>query len=101
MSDDAMGCEAERINPPDERPQTAIHVVNTPMNIWPSMRLHLNSDLRWLVENQSLIVKAAKARPMPVVRPIKAWPDGRIRIEFVGTFPSASAARKRFDIPQP
>ena len=60
------------------------------------MAVHCLPDLRWLVENQAAIVKAAGARRMDKVRPIKVWADGRIRIEFVGTFSSAAEARERF-----
>jgi hypothetical protein len=63
-----------------------------PRNIWPSYTT-TDADLRWLIDNQATIVKAWPARAMHTVRPVKLWEDGRVRIEWCGTFPSASEAR--------
>ncbi len=60
--------------------------------IWPNMALHCEPHLRWLVEHQDDIVRAFSARRMTKPRPVKVWPDGRVRIEFVKTFPSSLVA---------
>ena len=66
--------------------------MNGPINIWPNMTNALEPHLKWLVENQARIVEVWPAKPMPKTRPIKFWPDGRVRVEFVGTFQSAAHA---------
>lgn len=66
---------------------------NTPFNVWKTMRAALHPDLRWLIDNQTYILAAWPARSMPKERPIKVWPDGRVRIEFVHTWDSFAEAR--------
>jgi len=87
--------------PPDDggrdRGRDGAEVSNHPFNVWPNMAVALNEDLRWLVENQAAIVKAHGARPMPKARPVKVWPDGKVRIEWVETFESAAAAREHWE----
>jgi len=90
--------------PPDEdtgikvapRPGPALYP-NAPINVWPNMAFFCHADLAWLVRNQANIVKARRVRPMEKTRPIKAWPNGRVRIEFVGNWPSAAAARQELE----
>lgn len=65
-----------------------------PFLIWPNMAVACEPDLRWLVENHAAIVAAWRARPMRVPRPIKVWPNGRVRIEFCGTWGSFAQARR-------
>ena len=67
-----------------------------PINIWSNNKVD-DEDLRWLLDNQAAIIKVHPARPMPKERPIKLWTDGRVRIEFVGTFTSAKIARQRYE----
>jgi hypothetical protein len=64
-----------------------------PINVWQNHTTS-DADLRWLLDNQPEIVKAWPARSMPRTRPLKVWHDGRVRIEWCGTFPSAKAARE-------
>lgn len=70
---------------------------NAPVNVWPNMAFLCHTDLAWLIHNQANIVRARRARHMEKVRPIKAWPNGRVRVEFVGTWPSAPAARAELE----
>lgn len=68
---------------------------NAPFLIWPNMATALHPDLRWIVEHRADIEKAwpiGGGKP-GVVRPVKVWPDGRVRVEFVHTWPSFAAAR--------
>lgn len=64
-------------------------------NIWPNTKIE-DTDLQWLVDNQRKIINNKEgARGMPAKnRPIKLWADGRVRVEFVGTYKSTSEARK-------
>lgn len=64
-------------------------VKNIPFNLWPSMAVALTDDLRWLVLHHERAVRNRR----PSGRPIKMWPNGRVRIEFFGTFQNAAAAR--------
>ena len=69
--------------------------MGSPINVWSSMRAALHPDLRWLIDNQQAICEVWPAgKPWRIERPIKVWPDGRVRIEFVHTWPSFGTARR-------
>lgn len=61
-------------------------------NLWPGRPIG-DDDLDWLVANLSTISVAWGINPTG--RPLKVFPDGRVRIDFVGTFASAKVARKQ------
>lgn len=67
---------------------------NAPFNVWSNMVGALHPDLAWLVANQAEIVKVWPARAMPKERPVKVWPNGFVRIEFVHTWPNFGEARE-------
>ena len=64
-----------------------------PFDVWPNMANALEPDLKWIVDHQSTIVEMIGARKMVKTRPVKFWPDGRVRVEFVGTFASTAVAK--------
>lgn len=68
---------------------------NQPWNVWKSEAV-TDPDLRWLLNNQREIVNNKEgARKMKEFdRPLKMWHDGRVRVEFIGTYKSASEARE-------
>lgn len=63
-------------------------------NVWPNTAVDC-PDLAWLLSHHEEIVRNKPGtRQMPKTRPIKVWPDGRVRIEFVGTYATAAFARQ-------
>lgn len=62
---------------------------NIPFNIWPSMAPALSEDAAYLVVNHERAVTGRK----PSGRPVIVWPNGKCRIEFMGTYDSIHLAR--------
>lgn len=67
---------------------------NRPFQIWPNMAPACTEDVRFLLNHHEDWVHQCKNSRRPKGRPLKMWPDGRVRIEFGGNFKSAAAARK-------
>lgn len=61
------------------------------MTLWPSMAFLLATDLAWIVTHAAAIRRAGNHGHLKA--PVLAWPDGRVRIEFVGTYTSAAECR--------
>lgn len=64
--------------------------------IWHSMAAECEPDLRWVVENQAEIRKHPDYHRKTEL-PILVYPSGSVRLEFIGTFESATAVREHFE----
>ena len=58
-----------------------------------------DEDLDWCVRNRHAIWRRQHpaAKKDPPNRPLLVWRDGRVRVEFVGTYDSAAECREQWE----
>lgn len=59
------------------------------------MAFLLSTDLAWVLTHCDDIRRIKN--PARIGTPVLAWPDGKVRVEWVGTYASAMACRREWE----